>query len=755
MRNKVKRAVCRVLAAVLALGVFTGCGMDAGGTQQEQAQEKESDGAKGRYLESDVDFPENTDRVYDMVKLEDGTIRIAAEDSNGQKAVWNLQEDGSTWEKGYDLPAEEISRMALSPAGGAFVVYTEISEPGGMEEERYYELDASGVTREVPVQSEEYVYFMRYIQEGELLMKQQNRLIGSIQMDTGEITEKFSGTEDVSFFGTAGNTVYMVSNEGEIFPYDGKTGEALAKDEGLSEAVSQSGAHTDVRSLECMPLVFAGGTGEDEVFFCSDKGLYRYMKNGSIAELVVDGTLTSIGNPSTGLISLAAADNNEFYLLTVEADSDYQFHLFRYVYSKDAAAVPESRLRVWSLHENTELQQNISQYQKQNQEAYVSLEVGVTEDNGVTDSDALKNLSTEIMAGKGPDLLVLDGLPVDAYMEKGMLEDVTDTANQAQGLFSNLMHGVEQDGKIYGIPLRFGMPLVAGGREVLENIQDLQSFADAVEELKGRKEPQRSVYNSFYNGTYLAAQIYDSCSPVWLNENGTLAEDLLEEFYTQLNRIYDTDNCAEDYAEFYNGISERGVYSDFVSSVGGGIMELYNDRTMLNFGDILSVTDLAMIHTTIVEKEGISYKPLAGQSARVYVPKFIMGINSQSGAKEAAKEFLAFLLTEEAQKASMGMGLPVHEKALESMAEGVEESIFGTSMSNDPDSYMEMHVKKLDLKTIEEFTGYIKEADTPAVTNEILRNAVLEQADDCVQGNLTPAEAVKQVSEKIRLYLAE
>ena len=184
-------------------------------------------------------------------------------------------------------------------------------------------------------------------------------------------------------------------------------------------------------------------------------------------------------------------------------------------------------------------------------------------------------------------------------------------------------------------------------------------------------------------------------------------------------------------------------------------MELYNDRTMLNFGDILSVTDLAMIHTTIVEKEGISYKPLAGQSARVYVPKFIMGINSQSGAKEAAKEFLAFLLTEEAQKASMGMGLPVHQKALESSAESMEESTIGTSMSNDPDSYMEMTVKKLDSETVEEFTGYIKEADTPAVTNEILRNAVLEQADDCVQGNLTPAEAVKQVSEKIRLYLAE
>ncbi len=755
MKHKGKRIICRALAAVLALGLCTRCGTDTGGAYEEQAQEKKSDKAKGRYLESDVDFPENTDRVLAMGKLEDGTIRIAAEDSDGAKAVWNLQEDGSTWEKGYDLPEKYIYKMALSPTGGAFVVCIETDESGETEKKWFYQLDESGTVKEVPVKSEEYVYFVRYTQDGELLMQQQNQPICSLQMETGERVEKFSGADDGSFFETAGNTVYMVNHDGEILPYDGKTGEALAKDEALSETISQSGAHTDLRSMECTPLVFAGGKEENEIFFCSEKGIYRYIKNGSMAEQVVDGALSSIGSPSTGLISLEAADNNEFYLLAVEADDDYQFHLFHYVYSKDAAVVPESQLRVWTLHENTELQQNISQYQKKNPEAYVNLEVGVTQDNGVTDSDALKNLSTEIMAGKGPDLLVLDGLPVDAYMEKGMLEDVTDTVNQAEGLFSNLMHSVEQDGKIYGIPLRFGMPLVVGSREVLENIQDLQSFADVVEELKGMKEPQRSVYNSFYNGAYLAAQIYDSCSPVWLKEDGTLEEDLLEEFYTQLNRIYDTDNSVEDYAEFYSGISERGVYSDFVSSVGGGNMELYNDRTMLNFGNILSVTDLAMIHTTTEEKEGISYKPLAGQSTHVYVPRSIMGINSQSGAKQEAEKFLAFLLTEEAQKASMGMGLPVHQKALESSAEGMEESTFTTSMSNDPDSYMEMHVKKLDSKTVEEFTAYVKEADTPAVANEILRNAVLEQADDCVQGNLTPAEAVGKVSEKIRLYLAE
>ena len=104
--------------------------------------------------------------------------------------------------------------------------------------------------------------------------------------------------------------------------------------------------------------------------------------------------------------------------------------------------------------------QNISQYQKENPEVYVDLEVGVTEDNGVTASDALKNLSTEIMAGNGPDILMLDGLPVDSYVEKGMLEDLSDVAAQAEDLFENLMAGMEEDGKLYGIPLRFSIPLV-------------------------------------------------------------------------------------------------------------------------------------------------------------------------------------------------------------------------------------------------------------------------------------------------------
>ena len=40
-------------------------------------------------------------------------------------------------------------------------------------------------------------------------------------------------------------------------------------------------------------------------------------------------------------------------------------------------------------------------------------------DNGLTAEDAVKALNTEIMAGKGPDVLYLDGLPAGSLLIKG------------------------------------------------------------------------------------------------------------------------------------------------------------------------------------------------------------------------------------------------------------------------------------------------------------------------------------------------
>ena len=56
------------------------------------------------------------------------------------------------------------------------------------------------------------------------------------------------------------------------------------------------------------------------------------------------------------------------------------------------------------------------------------------------------------MAGEGPDILFMDGLPVNSYIEKGLLADVSDVMNPliSDGkLFKNIAETYKSDdGKI-------------------------------------------------------------------------------------------------------------------------------------------------------------------------------------------------------------------------------------------------------------------------------------------------------------------
>ena len=86
--------------------------------------------------------------------------------------------------------------------------------------------------------------------------------------------------------------------------------------------------------------------------------------------------------------------------------------LLKYTYSADTPAKPDKELKVYSLYDNREMRQSISRFQKEHTDIYVNYQAAMSEENAVNVSDALKTLTTEIMAGKGPDLLILDGMPV-------------------------------------------------------------------------------------------------------------------------------------------------------------------------------------------------------------------------------------------------------------------------------------------------------------------------------------------------------
>ena len=56
----------------------------------------------------------------------------------------------------------------------------------------------------------------------------------------------------------------------------------------------------------------------------------------------------------------------------------------------------------------------------------VDYQAAVTDTTEVPTADTIRALNAELLNGSGADVLMLDGLPVESYMEKGILADLSD-----------------------------------------------------------------------------------------------------------------------------------------------------------------------------------------------------------------------------------------------------------------------------------------------------------------------------------------
>ena len=161
----------------------------------------------------------------------------------------------------------------------------------------------------------------------------------------------------------------------------------------------------------------------DDIFYANHQGIYHYNTGGSVTEQMVNGKLNSLGNPNVSFRKLFHI-NEETFLLWAKDESD-QDVLLRYAYSADAPTVPDKELTVYALEDSSEIRQVISAFQKEHDDIYVDLNIGCSGDDTVTVDDALRTLNSDIMAGEGPDVIILDGMPVDNYIDKGLLMDIS------------------------------------------------------------------------------------------------------------------------------------------------------------------------------------------------------------------------------------------------------------------------------------------------------------------------------------------
>lgn len=806
-----KKILCLAIAAALTL--TAGCGNKGNGADTKNqmqgtaanGEDEEASGqdtAMGRYVEEETDLSQSLEVIKSMRMLPEGSLVI----TDSYRSLQVSEDQGATWREESNQWLEEksdfmyIMDIQMAPDGTLAVIYDASSEEDGGEPEEGSEpeggseQEGSNEPEEGSEQEEEATESIFKLDPKCILIRPDGEVIpvsfalseeddypvhfwisdsGRFFMTTyGEIIYEVKEDGSSEQFLTTEGSPQLIRFMGNLMILDGYNfstpllydmeKKEYVEDQALADFVEENYPDRQFNGGSWYDLYLFPGE-EGTLYLAGQKGLYRHVVGQEEVEQLIDGALSRLGSPKYGLKDMIMLGEGEFLALFSSGK------LVRFTYDPNVASVPTKRLKVYSLRESYAIRVAAGVYQVQNPDVFVEYEIGMEDGDAVTREDALKKLNTQIMAGQGPDVLMLDGLPVDSYLQKGLLLDLDGFVKEfgEEELYTNLIRALWKEGGIYGIPAQVAFPVLLGKEEYVSDMQGLAALADGIEQLR-RDNPGKDLLGICSEKGVM--KVFASVSaPAWKKENGEIDRNVLADFLTQTKRIYEAqmDGIDEKSVERYNSAGEYSArdygedweydlsfYGGMSLHYIGGYQQLLTGLTTYPYGYF----DLTSVHKT-KGFEDACLIPMEGQSSKVFVPQTQLGVSAASPEKELAEDFLKVFFGKENQYA-LG-GFPINREALrelftpeeEYLGENGEYGMIGMSDEDGLEISMDVYVP--DEEELAEFYSWMESMDTPYIEDPVLERAVFEEGSRFIQGQTSLEEALDAIEQRLAIYMAE
>ncbi len=778
--------------------------------------------AMGRYVEEETELSAAGWSMRGMYQLADGTLLIASAESG----IWKSADKGVTWEDEtpdwyMDLMEEDvwISDLVVLPDGTAAVIlYDSDSDEdadSGNESDSDEDADSgnesdsdedadndndsdnddSGESESESTNALDYSQKLVLISPdgtqtpvelpktatiGEELKSYPTNVwvTGDGRLFTGDLGGVYEVFADGSFeellkpeanvdqICVQGNLMYLdgysYGGEGyEVYIYDMEQ-KKYVEDEALRDFMAENYGDRGYNGSDYGDMYLF--PGEDGVLYIAgEEGLYRHVAGGNVIEQVIDGSLSMLSNPNYKISDMFCQENDTFLALFTNGK------LIRFTYDETVPTVPEHVLNIYSLEEDDAVRLAIAVYQASQHDVFVNYKVGMTEDGSVTREDALKKLNTEIMAGTGPDLIVMDGLPFNSYVEKGLLLDLTDyfaEYSAKEPLFDNVIDALKVDGKAYVAPGYIYVPMIAGNKKYVENMTDMSSIADGVEAIR-EDNPGTDILR-IGSGKGIIKRFSAVSEPLWQKEDGTLDRAVLEEYLTACKRIYDAqmEGLPADTIQYYDDLNVRweefsGQTADTSEwAIYMEIMEYISKEVLMPVGWLTYPEGYSDV-TSLERVQGLEdtmYRQMEGQCSHTFLPMTMLGISAASTQTEAAKDFMdAFLSAKvQSQIGRFSVNQQAFDESLVLTYDVGEDGSFSGVSATDADGNMiDYALFWPDDEQVAELRSMFESLDTAYICDEVIMDAVLTQGGYYVEGDKTLDEALDAIEKQVALYMAE
>lgn len=717
----------------------------AGGT----AADTEPAGNRGRFLESKVTLPQEIENIVAFQVLADQTLEVIGAAADYETFILKSSDGGENWET---IPAgiADYSTAAIADDGtAAFVSYAE----NGICTIRL--IDAQGNSSDISVEmtqmedgSDNFIFGAAFDSKKQLIVRDLTGEIYAVNIADGSRSNAFETDNAwISYFDVVGTKCITVAEAG-VSILDTETGEKLEDNTVLTELTVSNSTLTYKASTMGMPMVFAPAEDENGIVFADYQGVYHYTFGGTVSELLISGEQTSFGNTGASFFGIGMAGEQHIF---AAADNGMESALYCYTYDADASATPSEELNIYALEDTDTLRQAVNIFRQKNPDVYVNLEIGMTGGDGITLEDALSSLSTDIMAGKGPDVLILDGMPVERYVEKGILKDISDVVaevEQAEGLLDPVVENSRDGDCIYAIPTRILVSLVNGSEDAVNAGKTLKDMADYVKKLGEEKKTEFIMQP--HTAKNLLMDYYHADSAGWRREDGSLDEEKLSDYLVQTKNIYDADSGAavegaEDFPE--SGIDSGYRYGSL--DTFGMIQKTY----AIGIGTVANISDFQIL-VSADRQIGAQFGLFNTAENTAYVPFLQAGVVA-GGNEDAGKEFVKILLGKES--GASDNGIPVNETALKASMEKLMEPTetamsFGAAGS---DEVYSLEYVSLTQEDVDYVMDLLESVEKPALTDAVILNLVTEQGVKYVKGEQSLEDTVNTIMKKVNLYFAE
>lgn len=758
------------------------------GSTDGALEEPDKEKVMGRYLEqTDDSLKGEVGTGSDIVQMEDGSLVIMS----GNTGKWVSADNGTTWERERMAWHEEmmaakvwVMNTAVSKDGYVAVIYSGGEERGGEENtaeadteiaEKAEEEESGSVSfhpsygiaspdgdfkkLEIPYREHEYINFLAFSEDGRLFGSALGGRIYEIDKETGAVEELLELSGSVYYIAEKENKLILAGGDG-VTVWDLEAGVKI-EDTVINDFLhEQMGTYINYGTEGVQPVLFLPGD-EGILYLAFEKGIYRHVIGGNMIEQVVEGSLTSLNDPSCEISDGLLLENDVFVLLRSNGG------IMKYTYDPDTPAVPEVQLRAYSLRDNQQLKKVIAAFGAEHPEVYIRYEAGIEENSAMTRDDALKKLNTEIAAGRGPDIFMLDDMPVSSYIEKGVLLDLASfLENKTEDkYFTNIIRAFGTEEGIYAVPVQFQIGLVVGKQEEIKRIDSLEAMAGMAEAY--RKEKTEGTVLGIRSEDEMLHMLLPVCEPAWKDENGRIDREALTEFYTLAKRIWDAEEegISEDVKEEYKrwteerkiaGVSDERTREYQMGISGKEIGWLTGDRELAAgiMSDSSGFNIIISCFKTQGKEDG-GFAAYSGQAEKVFVPNGLMGISRTSEYQEIAVGLLEKMLDDDGWS-----GMPVNkEKWGESFRRYASEdgSCYASMGGSGADGKERYHldIYPASEEEIARLMEIAEEGNTPYVKDSMLEDAVCKAGLKVLRGEISASAGAEEVIQRMAVYLAE